>query len=370
MALFWGALLLSPRQSYAACQWHISPTADANSEDNGLLAVAAASTTDAWAAGEYYDFLNRRKVQTLIEHWDGTRWTIVPSPNATQGMRPLDNYLFAAAADSASDAWVVGSTNTTSIDEQTLSEHWDGKAWTIVPSPKTNNPSRLWGTAVLSPSDAWAVGYSSTKTFTEHWNGAVWSIVPSPTPSADGWLKSVTAIATNDVWAVGGYLIAPGWYQNLIEHWDGRSWMVAPDPTPDRTLLFGVAAGAAADVWAVGAAPPYTAPSHPVALHWNGSRWAPIIAPNAGQFYNDFESVAWRSDHDVWAVGVQGTAGGSATLTEQWNGSRWTVVSSPNRTTSDELDALAAPADTYLLAVGDYTSSGGHFRTLALIYHC
>ena len=40
---------------------------------------------------------------TLIEHWNGTAWTQVPSPNPSG-----DNVLDGVAATSASNAWAVG----------------------------------------------------------------------------------------------------------------------------------------------------------------------------------------------------------------------------------------------------------------------
>src|SRR5690348_1956921 len=42
-----------------------------------LQAVAATSTTDAWAVGDYD---NGQTAGTLILHWDGAAWTQVPSP--------------------------------------------------------------------------------------------------------------------------------------------------------------------------------------------------------------------------------------------------------------------------------------------------
>jgi hypothetical protein len=63
----------------------------------------------------------------VIEHWDGTRWTVVPSPNPNpQG----DNGLGAVAAAAANDVWAVG--------EQLkgpFTEHWNGTSWTIVATP-------------------------------------------------------------------------------------------------------------------------------------------------------------------------------------------------------------------------------------------
>src|SRR5579859_6854009 len=47
--------------------------------DNSINGVAAISASNAWAVG--YNFIGVNTV-TLIEHWDGTSWSVVPSPNA------------------------------------------------------------------------------------------------------------------------------------------------------------------------------------------------------------------------------------------------------------------------------------------------
>src|SRR5207248_2779506 len=101
---------------------------------NRLFAVAAISPNNVWAAGDSaagfglgYD--------TLIVHWDGSSWTVVSSPNPP-GAGPHDDHLHDVAALSANDIWAVGSFL---YDEfggyHTLIEHWNGSSWSVAPSP-------------------------------------------------------------------------------------------------------------------------------------------------------------------------------------------------------------------------------------------
>src|SRR5437762_3576748 len=69
-------------------------------------------------------------VRTLIEHWDGIAWSVVPSPNVSG----LDRTLTGVAAVSANDVWAVGYYHNANYVVQTLIEHWNGSAWSIVPS--------------------------------------------------------------------------------------------------------------------------------------------------------------------------------------------------------------------------------------------
>src|SRR3954453_16971703 len=109
---------------------------------------------------------------------------------------------------------------------QTLAEHWDGSAWSVVPSPNPSSGNNtLNSVAAISANDAWAVGSSSGGPIALHWDGSTWS--SAAVPSA-GSLTGVSAVASNDVWAVGN---AP---QNLLltVHWNGASWAVVPCPSP------------------------------------------------------------------------------------------------------------------------------------------
>src|SRR5207247_2313765 len=74
----------------------------------------------------------RYSIQTPALHWDGSAWSIVATPNA-----PMDwSRLYGVAATSSNDVWAVGaSQDVASVPGRTLIEHWDGSAWSIVPSP-------------------------------------------------------------------------------------------------------------------------------------------------------------------------------------------------------------------------------------------
>jgi hypothetical protein len=103
--------------------------------------------------------------QVFSERWDGKQWTIVANPNPDQ-----NNQLLAVASLSATDIWAVGYhwNNNDDIDH-TLIEHWDGTQWSVVPSQDAGS-STLWGVAVSSKKqgDLWAVGAgSSSGTLTE-----------------------------------------------------------------------------------------------------------------------------------------------------------------------------------------------------------
>ena len=77
----------------------------------------------------------------------------------------------------------------------------------------------------------WAVGSGGTAsaktTLTEHWDGSSWTLVPSPSPGTSDSLLSVSAVSATDVWAVGEDQSTSG-FGPLVEHWDGAAWTVQP----------------------------------------------------------------------------------------------------------------------------------------------
>jgi hypothetical protein len=109
----------------------------------------------------------------------------------------------------------------------------------------------------VSANDVWAVGFyniTTTQTLVEHWNGTAWSVVSSPNPSAGGdYLYGVAALSGNDVWAVGAYYTGPE-NQTLVEHWNGSAWNVVQSPNSGsgNNFLYAVGAISAQDIWAVG----------------------------------------------------------------------------------------------------------------------
>jgi hypothetical protein len=137
-----------------------SPSLDANS-------VTALSPTNVWAVGTVEVFFNRRFHQkAAIEHWDGTSWSIVSNPNPTSSPG-LDSSLNGIAAISANDIWAVGTFHTSTGSPATLIEHWDGTSWTIISSPNPGTASSsLFAVTTLSDGTVVAVGSQTNQNST------------------------------------------------------------------------------------------------------------------------------------------------------------------------------------------------------------
>ena len=60
---------------------------------------------------------------------------------------------------SASDVWAVGWSYGPLL---TLVEHWDGRTWAVIPSPSPNSNAELVGVAASLDGNLWAVGSFGT----------------------------------------------------------------------------------------------------------------------------------------------------------------------------------------------------------------
>ena len=159
--------------SAATCQaWSGSQPPNPGDAENEFTGVTVLSPCDAWAVGFAED--SGGLSQTLTEHWDGTAWTVVPSPDVTGS----GNVLNAVRAESPTDIWAVGESFTTGTG-QTLILHWDGHTWTQVTSPNPGAGASLSAVRTVSATDAWAVGFFKNGTVDQplilHWNGQIWA---------------------------------------------------------------------------------------------------------------------------------------------------------------------------------------------------
>jgi hypothetical protein len=328
-------LAAGPAASAATALHAVPAPSPAGTSGADLVAAAAVGPTDAWAVG--FDNVGTATFQgtPLAEHFDGTRWSVAPTAPVSAGD---DARLAAVAFTSATDGWAVGTDSNPATGTATsLIEHFNGAAWTRVPSP-SGEPfrARLASVAAVSPTNAWAVGSGGNAPLIEHWNGSAWSIVPGAVSSAR--LYGITALSASSVWAVGETgtrAVTP-----VIEHFDGTAWHLVAQPVNTYdSFLISVSATSPNDIWAVGGQSGGT--SAPVLLeHFNGTAWTEVPNPAlpAGLAYNGWlRAVTALGPGDAWAVGSATTGSASQTLALHFDGTGWQVVPSANPPAADGL---------------------------------
>jgi hypothetical protein len=309
----------------------------------------------------------------------------------------------AVSADASNDIWAVGSSNPNNgVTQQPLVEHFDGTSWSVSPSPTLPNGGTLRSVVALASNNVWAVGAGSNGGFIpggliEHFEGTKWSVV-SGDSSVTGLLNGVTAVAANNIWAVGEGVTATsgGVAVDLIEHFDGSKWTAVPVNVFGRNqILNAVSADAANDVWAVGLTGRSSAAAGQV-LHFDGTSWSVVTAapgvllqsvdaisptnvwavgtglhgsgnaiehfdgtqwtvfptpePGGGTFTGILTGIAAVSANDIWAVGRVG----GQTVTEHFDGTQWSLIASPNpNPNNSSLAGVTALPNGTVVAVGD-----------------
>jgi hypothetical protein len=313
----------------ASADWTQFPSPNIGSQDNSLGAISAASPTDIWAVGNYAPDNNPNIVQTLADHYDGHAWTAVPTPDVGS----LLNTLFGVDALRGGTAWAVGEALGPDFLPRTLVEHFDGAGWSVVPSPTPGNNGFLYGVTASSDHDVWAVGADrdatgAVHTLAEHFDGTSWSVARTPDPgSAGNMLYAIAERGPNDVWAAGQRIGSQSPDGVLVEHFDGTQWSTVDGPaSADQSLVpFGISLGDGVEL--VGSREADAKPAAPWAAMLSGGQWRDEPAGTVGPDDNFFYAVSGD-----WAVGttVDADSGNNLSLIEHRQGNHWAIVPSPD----------------------------------------
>jgi len=339
----------------------ITPTPN-GPQNSQLKAVAGFDVNDVWAVG----FTQDTSYQTLVEHWDGSSWSIVPSPN--EGVR---SELLGVGGIASDDLWAVGvfTEDFGFHPSRTLTEHWDGAQWSVVPSVSLQNFDQLNAVSAVATDDVWAVGQISLRgALFIHWDGGGWNIVDPP-PDA-GPQFAVAALASDDVWSAGEGRQASN--TGLFNHWDGTSWTNIPNPplTPGSATIRGLSALAPNDIWAAGSVFYEFCPEKtcylfetPRVLHWDGGSWTIVDRPQAFDL-SRLSGIAAESGSSVWGVGSEN----GHTIASHWDGSRWTNAAALQLGGGTGFEGVTVVGgDAW--AVGWFVVPGRE-QTLAVRYRC
>jgi hypothetical protein len=349
---------------------HPSPTAT----DATLTAVACPGATTCFGVGHFTT--TRHTTATLVERSNGTNWVIAASPNPAG----VASELSAVSCVSATDCFAVGSTHTSAGPRRTLVEHWNGTAWSIVASPNHPNGSQgnlgnaLRGVACVSATNCFAVGAWIGQvpfTLVEHWNGTTWTIVSSPNQSltGDNALNGVSCASVTVCFAVGRWQDASlSSSKTLIERWNGTAWSIVTSPSPGASDAFdelsGVSCGSATSCFAVGETdiPNQT---HTLIERWNGSAWTAVASPNrAGVTHSLLTGVACVSATACVGVGGSYTDPNAATaLIVRLAGGTFSIQPSatPFGASRTVLAGVDCVSTTNCTAVGEFAANSNPF---------
>jgi hypothetical protein len=360
-----------------------SPAVPSSAYGPELTSVSCPSATACIAVG--YVLYKDETLRTVAEDWDGQHWTIQPTPTPAGG-----GELVGVSCTTATECFAVGSqdhrwTTVRPGHWRTLVERWDGRTWTVQPSPNPSGNSGLLGVSCASAGTCTAVGFGSYlggtdpgTTLAERWNGHRWTIQHTPTFHSvftrDGYFTAVSCSSARACFAVGT--------QGGAERWTGRTWLRQSatrnfEPHGYPWNFNAVSCSSAAFCTALA-----TSSNFSFAERWNGRSWTRQRVPNPspasldGSRFSELVAVSCPSTSSCTAVGDFSRAtskfpmGEEFTLAEHWNGARWSIQATP-ALGSDSIARLAGVtcrSPTLCVAVGQWASAGSPNQTLAERY--
>jgi hypothetical protein len=336
-------------------------------EGDELAGIVRGLDGTPWAWGiRRSQVSGRRQSSPLVERWDGQRWQIVPVPAGE---------IAGLAAPAGDDIWLA-----VEARRKARLLHWDGTAWTAVPSIPfvfTSEPSNAL--LALSSNDIWAIGSTAITQGqlqphlrTQHWGGSRWASVPGPVLGSDiAWtsvpgpalehdigevsLRLIRGVSPDDLWALGE--------GDLLLHWDGRHWTRQPWPTrqlasnpKDRFAITDMAIASDGELWCAGQR--WFGPDNTsdlwvsVVLRLQAGRWqimASSATPSLPADWTQFmaKSISLTSPQDVWVAGGEVIKGATRAILWHWNGDAWSAVDlrqaqEPDSVSNTNVLALAA----------------------------
>jgi hypothetical protein len=185
------------------------------------------SATSCTAVGGWYKGAGGG---TLIEVWNGAAWYVQPSPNPKGS---TGAFLVGVTCTNPLACTAVGDYSKGSNSPQlTLAERWEGKTWTIqpTPNPKGSRANALYGVSCVGFGSCTAVG-TGNGTLAEAWDGTSWTIQPTPNPP--DWLgliqlDDIACTRSTACTTVGLFISFSGGPFSIAETWDGSTWSIQP----------------------------------------------------------------------------------------------------------------------------------------------
>jgi hypothetical protein len=306
---------LTTAAHYDGTRWTSTPTPAPGSNFSTLFGVAALPDGRAWAVGVALD--GSFAAHAIIESWDGKAWRLDPVP-ALHSQRDI---LYSVTAVDARDVWAAGLEQNADGTFQTLIEHFDGTAWQKVDTP---NPGaygdQLYAVSADGPDDVYAVGQrndrGSDTPLVLHFDGRRWKV--AHVPATPGTVLQAVTVHDGQVWAVGqtddSRLQAFPVVDHLADgHWSAQILHNVGSAFSDIT---GVSVDAHGTPWLVGTA--YNTAQGkqiPVAAELGAVGWTQVAVPDPGTGDTVFGGVS-AAGGDLWAVGFAKTAFGRSPLIE------------------------------------------------------
>ena len=350
---------LSTALAPAGSGWSIQPTPNPSQHENLLYGVSCPSAAACTAVGGGFS-AKQQVPRNIALTWNGSRWSAASVPDPAGAAYSI---LKDVSCASASTCIAVGDDSS-----GTVGVARSGTRWSVLSTvnPPTAESSQLDSVSCRSATACTAVGWyeqivgSALRAFSlaETWNGKTWSIQPTPNVGggASTYLTGVSCTSATACTAAGHSAKGNnGISRPLAEAWNGKTWSIQATPRLSSADAFfagvsctsavactaaGVGQGPGDEVtgafWPSGgsramgsgglpperwSAPPGQQGGGTLAEAWRGKNWSVQPTPNpAGSGGTFFEGVSCSSAAACTAIGYYDGSTTVATLAERHSG--------------------------------------------------
>lgn len=303
---------------------HLAGPAGALSD--GLTGVSCISSRACTAVGWDY---GSGTSGTLAERWNGSRWSIQPTPgNGSEGIP-----FAAVSCGSATSCTAVGyyDFNDPGFATSALADHWDGHSWTSQPLPPFGDPGGDLTSISCQHAACTAAGYyfgqsdegPGTAPLALRWNAAAWAVQPTPGDATQNDISALTGVSCPSARACTAVGVSDSGGP-LVLHWNGTTWR--SQAAGGGYGLNAVSCASATACIAIGSS---------AGERWNGRRWAlQNIHVPAGAHGLSLTGVSCSSATRCTAVGSKNVTVSLVkdilTVAERWNGHHWAAQATPS----------------------------------------
>jgi hypothetical protein len=346
-------------------QWtELGSGSHALNANNIILAVAAGTQGNVYAAGEFSD----SNKYFYVAQWSGdTAWF----PLDTGGSSPLkaNNYIYALATDPAGHVYAAGaftdaqfvSTGHVYVAEW-LDTGWAELGATGVASA-TVAETAIYTILADGSGNVYAAGSfkdGNNKFYVDKWNGAAWSELGTGgnALNANGSIRSIAVDAAGNIYAAGNFTDGNGLH--YVAEWNGATW---------SELGTGSAAlDAVSPIHAITADPSghvYVAYDDTTAnfyvAEWNGSSWSQVgTGANALNPNNAINVLTTDAAGNLYAAGNFTDINGTQ-FVAKWNDTTWSELGTNGNALNPNSYILAIAVDSaYNVYAGGYFTDGNN----------
>jgi hypothetical protein len=342
-------------ERWSAARWRIQTTSGPQGAMvSDLLGVSCTSAIECIAVGNSWDGAGVEIA--LAERWNGEKWKLqrTPSPDSAT---PTELTGVSCASPTACTA-VGWSGEGIDGPTATFAERWNGRTWSIQTTPNPHHQSSVEfdGVSCVSASMCVAAGSfwhnNGLVTLSERWNGVAWTIESRSKPAYATAFDAVSCASATACEAVGMPGMGP---TTFAEGWNGKQWQVQGTPEPydaSGASLAGVSCSSAQNCEAVGNYSEqiaHTTSFMTLIERWDGSAWKQRASPTTTTA-GELRGVSCVHAGFCEAVGTNE----SGTLAERWNGKKWALQTTPSILGADYgvLNAVSCTSTRMCMSVG------------------